>query len=205
MNHMLSNWRVWEVGEVLWNVRKAWDSPASQEERGEALRAGLVQLGPVFVKVGQTLAQRPDVVGEEAAAELKSLQVDAKPFDNRYAYRTIMEDLNHSGPLSPELCPEQCDETQRALFAFFSPDPVAAASLGQVYKAKTHDGVWLAVKVRRPGAARSVALDWACMFVLTKMYRAVRAAYNDFTILADQVASGVFLELDYHNEARNVQ
>eukprot|EP00439_Symbiodinium_sp_Y106_P080635 s393_g19.t1 len=114
--------------------------------QGETLRAGLVQLGPVFVKVGQTLAQRPDVVGEEAAAELKSLQVDAKPFSNKYAFLDP-QDLNHSGPLAPGLCPAHCDKTQRALFAEFTPQPVAAASLGQVYKARTHDGVWLAVKV----------------------------------------------------------
>jgi len=61
------------------------------------------------------------------------------------------------------------------------------------------------VKVQRPGVARAVALDWACLFVVTKLYRTIRQSYNDFTIVADQVASGVFLELDYHNEALNAE
>ncbi|CAE8621473.1 unnamed protein product, partial [Polarella glacialis] len=166
--------RVVEVGGVLWNAQKVWKNPDLEATRGEVLRKGLVQLGPVFVKVGQTLAQRADIVGAEFARELKSLQMDASPFSNEYAHRVILEDLGHRGPLAPDLCPEGCDPSLPPLFASISRLPVAAASLGQVYQARTHEGLLLAVKVQRPGVARSVALDWACLYLGTGIYRAIR-------------------------------
>ncbi|CAE8685335.1 unnamed protein product, partial [Polarella glacialis] len=197
--------RVVEVGGVLWNAQQVWKNPDLEATRGEVLRKGLVQLGPVFVKVGQTLAQRADIVGAEFARELKSLQMDASPFSNEYAHRVILEDLDHRGPLAPDLCPEGCDPSLPPLFASISRLPVAAASLGQVYQARTHEGLLLAVKVQRPGVARSVALDWACLYLGTGIYRAIRASFNDFTVLADQIATGVFLELDYHHEGNNIE
>lgn len=197
--------RIVEIGRVFWKIKGVWDDPDREAQRGEELRKGLLTLGPVFVKVGQTLAQRPDLIGETVAEELKSLQVAATPFDDEVAHQIILEDLDHRGPLAPGICPEGCDPALPPLFEAFSGSPVAAASLGQVYKARSHDGVVMAVKVQRPGTARAVALDWACLRFITSVYRAARAAVNDFTVLADQVAIGVFLELDYHNEAENME
>jgi len=197
--------RIGEIATVFLPVRDVWQKPGHEAERGESLRRALSQLGPVFVKVGQTLAQRPDLVGTDVAEELKSLQTRAEPFSDAVAHRTILEDLGHRGPVAPGICPPGCDPSLPALFASFSDGPVAAASLGQVYQARTHDGVLLAVKVQRPNIARTIALDWTCGVFGTKLHRTVFGAFNDFSMLADEVASAIFLELDYHNEARNME
>lgn len=197
--------RMGQIGRVFWRVQSAWRSPDLVSERGNVLRKGLCELGPVFIKMGQTLAQREDLVGDEVAEELKKLQVQAEPFPDEEAHTAILFDLDHHGPLAPGICPAGCDPALPPLFRTISDGPVAAASLGQVYRATTFDGRELAVKVQRPNCAAKVALDWTCGTLLASFYRSIVRAYNDFTKVADQVAQGVFLELDYHNEARNMQ
>eukprot|EP00403_Amphidinium_massartii_P026851 CAMPEP_0178403242 /NCGR_PEP_ID=MMETSP0689_2-20121128/17265_1 /TAXON_ID=160604 /ORGANISM="Amphidinium massartii, Strain CS-259" /LENGTH=719 /DNA_ID=CAMNT_0020024185 /DNA_START=391 /DNA_END=2547 /DNA_ORIENTATION=- len=197
--------RLMEIMRVAWRIRSTWNSKLPQNERGEALRKGIMELGPVFVKIGQTLAQRPDVVGEEAAEELKFLQIQAQPFPDEIAFRFIREDLKHYGPIAPGVCPKGCDPSLPPLFAAISKGPIAAASLGQVYKVVTHDGRVLAIKVQRPNVAKSVALDYTCGFGVTNLWNRVFQTVNDFTVPADEAARAVFLELDYHNEARNME
>jgi predicted unusual protein kinase regulating ubiquinone biosynthesis (AarF/ABC1/UbiB family) len=94
----------------------------------------LSDLGPLWVKLGQTLAVRPDVVGPALATALSGLQESAPPFINSTAAAILQEELG--APPSE-------------VFAWWSEKPVAAASLGQVYQAKTHGGTVVAVKVRR--------------------------------------------------------
>lgn len=196
--------RLGQIGDVFLRVQSIWNRPGKDQDRGAALRKGLCELGPVFVKMGQTLAQREDLVGDAMAAELKKLQANAEPFPDEEAHKAILLDLNHRGPLAPGVCPEGCDPSLPPLFASITEGPVAAASLGQVYRATTPDGRQLAVKVQRPNAAQKVALDWTCGHIAANFYRSIVRAYNDMAKIADQVARGVFLELDYHNEARNM-
>ncbi|CAE8689934.1 unnamed protein product, partial [Polarella glacialis] len=199
--------RLIEVFGATWSAYQTWQAeellPLEDRSRGKALVRSIESLGPAFVKAGQTLAQRPDIVGDEAAEAMKALQTSARPFPNSVAYRIIAEDLRHRGPIAPGVCPEGCDPTAAPLFAACSADPVASASLGQVYKATTHDGVEVAVKVQRPGVARQLGLDWVSMNFAIAVYRLFIPGPNDFGALVDAAVKGMLLEVDYHHEAAN--
>ena len=188
----------------LW--RREDSLPPEQRTRSEQLRAALSGLGPVFVKIGQTLSQRPDLIGEEAADALKSLQMQNAPFPDEVAWRTIAEDLQFDGPLAPNH-PSQStceDPDARPLFKEFTDGPIAAASLGQVYKAVTWDGVEMAVKVQRPRVMRQVALDWTVWSLCLSALKRAWGSKANLAEIADEVGVGVFKELDYVNEARNM-
>merc|ERR1719258_508165 len=84
-------------------IRSAWDDASPGVDRGAILRAELSGLGPVAVKVGQTLSQRPDILPEDVCEALKGLQTYNEPFPNEEAYRVIAEDFGAKGPLAPGL------------------------------------------------------------------------------------------------------
>src|SRR5689334_22586996 len=102
-------------------------------ERGQHLRELLDELGPTFVKFGQLLSTRPDIVPPDIIQELQALQDDVRPFPYEEVERTIREEL--------ELSVEQ-------LFTEFEETPVAAASIGQVHRATLPNGHRVAVKVQ---------------------------------------------------------
>jgi predicted unusual protein kinase regulating ubiquinone biosynthesis (AarF/ABC1/UbiB family) len=185
--------RVWRAEDAV---------PLEARTRGAVLREALSQLGPVSVKCGQTLAERPDLIGDEAADALKLLQGENTPFEDALAWRMIAEDLNWSGPLAPG-CPHAADAPGQPLFAELSSRPVAAASLAQVYYAKTWDGQELALKVQRPGLVRQVALDMYVLRITLDLARRKWGTLADLRPIADEVGSGVFRELDAHGEAAN--
>jgi len=187
-------WRVWRSQE---------NTPLSERTRGAVLRDALTELGPVFVKCGQTMSERPDVVGEEAADAMKSLQSQNKPFPNSVAYRIILEDLAWEGPLASNFNPD--GRVGKPLFAEFEPQPVAAASLGQVYKARTWEGSSVAVKVQRPNMIRRVSVDMYSLRRALETLRTVMGFKRDITTIADEVGMNIFKELDYHLEARNAR
>jgi ubiquinone biosynthesis protein len=161
-------------------------------ERGQHLREMLDELGPTFVKFGQLLSTRPDIVPPDILAELQSLQDDVRPFPYEDVERVIQQDL--------ELSVEQ-------LFTEFEETPVAAASIGQVHRATLPNGHRVAVKVQRPNAPRQVEADLALLYQAARLARErVRALdFIDARQLVDEFARSIRQELDYRLEARNAE
>jgi ubiquinone biosynthesis protein len=160
--------------------------------RGQHLRELLDELGPTFVKFGQLLSTRPDVVPPDIIAELRALQDDVRPFPFEQAERVIEEDLGNS---------------LERLFVSFEREPIAAASIGQVHKAVLPNGKTVAVKVQRPGAPRQIEADLALLYQAAKLVKErVRALdFIDARGLVDEFARQIRQELDYRLEARNAQ
>src|SRR5213595_2813947 len=164
----------------------------SPSERGQHLREMLDELGPTFVKFGQLLSTRPDIVPPDILTELQALQDDVRPFPYEDVERVIREAL--------ELSVEQ-------LFTEFDETPVAAASIGQVHRATLPNGHRVAVKVQRPNAPRQVEADLALLYQAARLARErVRALdFIDARQLVDEFARSIRQELDYRLEARNAE
>jgi ubiquinone biosynthesis protein len=160
--------------------------------RGQHLREVLDELGPTFVKFGQLLSTRPDVVPPDIVVELRGLQDDVRPFPFEQAERVIEEELGN---------------TLERLFLDFEPAPVAAASIGQVHRATLPNGRRVAVKVQRPGAPQKIEADLGLLYQAARLARErIRALdFVDTRQLVDEFARSIRKELDYRQEARNAQ
>jgi ubiquinone biosynthesis protein len=161
-------------------------------ERGRHLRELLDELGPTFVKFGQLLSMRPDVLPPDIIAELRGLQDDVSPFPFEEAEEVIRTELGQ--PIE-------------RLFRDFDPVPVAAASIGQVHRATLPNGREVAVKVQRPGAQRQIEADLNLMYQAARLARErVRALdFIDAEALVDEFARSIRQELDYRLEGRNAE
>ncbi len=160
--------------------------------RPESLRLALEELGPTFIKLGQALSTRADLLPPDFQAELSKLQDDT----NRVAPEVIEETIS-----------SEFGMPTTELFASFDPEPLAAASIGQVHAATLHDGTEVVVKVRRPGAAEEVALDLEILHNLAARasQRWKEAEHWDLNGLARDFADLLRAELDYLQEAGNAQ
>lgn len=123
--------------------------------RGERLRLALEALGPIFVKFGQILSTRPDLIPDDIVSELINLQDNVPPFPSEEAVKLIERELG---------------ESVETLFAQFDPNPMASASIAQVHPATLHDGTEVVVKVVRPGIYKTIDRD---MILLDQMARLV--------------------------------
>jgi ubiquinone biosynthesis protein len=171
------------------------ERPVAVEERsqrGVRLREMLDELGPTFVKFGQLLSTRPDVVPPDIIAELRGLQDDVRPVSFKAVRAVIEEEL--------ELSLEQ-------LFVEFEEQPIAAASIGQVHRAVLPNGDRVAVKVQRPDAPRQIEADLALLYQAARVVRErVRALdFIDARELVDEFAQQIRSELDYTREGRNAE
>jgi ubiquinone biosynthesis protein len=160
--------------------------------RGQHLREVLDELGPTFVKFGQLLSTRPDVVPPDIVVELRGLQDDVRPFPFEQAERVIEEELGN---------------TLERLFIEFEPAPVAAASIGQVHRATLPNGRRVAVKVQRPGAPAKIEADLGLLYQAARLAKERIRAFDfvDTRQLVDEFARQIRQELDYRQEARNAQ
>ncbi|KAJ4951450.1 hypothetical protein NE237_028282 [Protea cynaroides] len=188
--------RLIQIGNTLgrWFVLRYLDSLMEQsdlmfEVRAAELRKILVELGPAFVKIAQAVSSRPDVIPPAYLDELSLLQDRITPFSTEVAFETIEKELGL--PID-------------SLFSEISPEPVAAASIGQVYKARLRPGGQVvAVKVQRPGVQAAISLDIFILRYLAGLVRRAAKLNTDLQALLDEWASSLFREMDYREEARN--
>ena len=186
---------IWSLGLFLLSL--LWDKWTKQEEankyrRASELRQILTRLGPTFIKVGQALSTRPDLVRKDFLDELVKLQDQLPPFDNHIAFALIETELGMP-----------VEKAYREI----SPTPVAAASLGQVYKAILPTGEEVAVKVQRPGLRALLSLDLYLMrWAAQKFGRLLPLNLgHDLTLIVDEFGTKLFEEIDYQNEGRNAE
>jgi ubiquinone biosynthesis protein len=132
------------VGQQIAAMVKLFDWRRAPGRPGQRLAAALIELGPSFIKFGQTLSTRSDILGEEIAADLSELQDKLDPFPGELARKTIEEEL---------------DQPLDSLFSSFDDEPVAAASIAQVHFAVTTQGREVAVKVLRPNIEEAFGRD----------------------------------------------
>ena len=157
------------------------------------LRGVLVSLGPFYIKLGQALSIRPDILSPQAMVQLQQLCDKVPPFDSAIAFQTIREELGIS------------DVSE--VYSEITPEPVAAASLGQVYKATLRDGgEEVAVKVQRPFVLEAVSLDLHLTRLAGLALKAINpdaGARIDIVSLLDEFAANFYQELDYELECAN--
>jgi predicted unusual protein kinase regulating ubiquinone biosynthesis (AarF/ABC1/UbiB family) len=194
-------WRVLQITGVLlaalwFRLVDRWDWTRwrgetvedRQRRRAEWLLSQLVRLGPAFVKIGQSLSTRPDLLPLVYVETLAALHDRLPPFSNDLAFSFIEEELGWR----PE-----------TLFERFDPEPFAAASLGQVYHAVTHEGQEVAVKVQRPDLLHTISLDLALVRrFAARVERYPRLSRKQAWVsLVDEFGTKLFQELDYIHEA----
>ncbi|KAF0890820.1 hypothetical protein E2562_004301 [Oryza meyeriana var. granulata] len=159
------------------------------EVRAAQLRRILLELGPTFVKIAQAVSSRPDVIPPAYLDELSLLQDRIAPFSTEVAFNIIETELGL--PLD-------------MIFSDISPEPVAAASLGQVYQARLRSNSnVVAVKVQRPGVQAAISLDIYILRFLAGVARKAGKLNTDLQAVLDEWASSLFREMDYRAEARN--
>jgi ubiquinone biosynthesis protein len=190
--------RVTEIGRVatrhgfgyLLDRRKAEAQPDA--DRGRRLREMLDELGPTFVKFGQLLSTRPDLVPPDMIAELRKLQDEVSPFPIADVERVVEAELGLT--------------IERA-FLDFEEKPIAAASIGQVHRATLPNNEEVVVKVQRPTAPRQIESDLRLMASAARVVRErVRQLdFIDANELVDEFGRSIRLELDYQQEARNAE
>lgn len=163
------------------------------QRRAVWLTDKIAVLGPTFIKIGQTLSTRPDIVPVEYVKEFARLQDQVPEFSNTKAWKIIERELG-----SP---PEE-------IFATIDPQPIAAASLGQVYKAELKTGEVVAVKVQRPGVETLINLDLA---IIRQLATYIERKYPNIIFgiewrpIVEEFAQIIFQELNYLQEAENAE
>ncbi len=192
-------WRAWRIGFAFLGFVLGLQLDAilgreegSQQARAEQIRRILTDLGPTFIKVGQALSTRPDLVRQDFLNELIKLQDQLPPFDNATAFAIIEREI---------------DRSVSEIFREITPDPIAAASLGQVYKAKLYSGETVAVKVQRPNLKPIMMLDLYLMrwFAKNLGWLLPLNIGDDLALIVDEFGAKLFEETDYQNEGANAE
>jgi predicted unusual protein kinase regulating ubiquinone biosynthesis (AarF/ABC1/UbiB family) len=192
--------RLWQtlIPIFLYIISVGWDKLTGQLKkeskarfRAKQLTNLLVELGPAFVKAGQALSTRPDIIPVILLEELSELQDQLPGFDGNKAMELIEEDLN-----------KKINE----IFLTIDKDPISAASLGQVHKGVLKNKEIVAVKVQRPGLREQITLDlYIVRNIANWLKNNIGFIRSDLVALIDELGKRVFEEMDYLNEAENAE
>ena len=192
--------RLWQtlvpIGLFLLGVATDWllkqlQNPERARARAKECAELLVDLGPAFIKAGQALSTRPDIVPPVLLEELAQLQDQLPGFDSNLAMACIEEDLG--APVD-----DLFDELER--------EPISAASLGQVHRGVLKNGQKVAVKVQRPGLREQITLDlYIVRNIAAWLNINIKLIRSDLVALIDELGRRVFEEMDYLNEASNAE
>eukprot|EP00741_Cyanophora_paradoxa_P012956 tig00020660_g12512.t1 len=190
------------LAAAVWLDKRRGTTSLHMQQRAVELRDMLANMGPAFIKVGQALSIRPDLVPPVVMAELQKLQDRLPSFPNEIAFAMIEEDLGRPW---------------QEVFSELSPEPVAAASLGQVYRGRLLSGQEVAVKprsppfppahpphqVQRPGVAASIALDLLILRRGAALLKRRRKLRSDLVGIVDEFGTRLYDELNYVAEGQN--
>ena len=182
------------VRAVRYVVFRGADASASKEARlarqAAWFKRSLLRLGPTFIKIGQALGTRGDLLPLAYVKELATLQDQVPPFPTSEAYARIEAELGR---------------TLREAFAEIDAEPIAAASLGQVYRARLHSGAEVAVKVQRPHLVETISFDIAILRRIVGLLSR-RPEFNenaDWEGMLREFGETICEEMDYAQEGRN--
>lgn len=188
----------WAVGVVMDYLSGSNENVAAasrRKKRAIQLRNAISNLGPAIIKAGQALASRPDLLPSEYLEELQKLQDDVPRFSNELAFKTVEEELGV--------------ENFSDVFDLEQDEPIAAASIGQVYKGRLKaNGDLVAIKIQRPNCEEIIALDlyilrwWSGIY--NKIFQLLNRDINVQSII-DDFGELIYREIDYVAEAANAQ
>ncbi len=176
----------------VWFDSKLGKKVKTDRRRAVQLRELLTRLGPAYIKIGQALSTRPDLVPPVYLEEFTQLQDKLPPFPNELAYQFIEEEIGAR--------PEE-------IYTDLTPDPIAAASLGQVYRGRLKStGEEVAVKVQRPDLRERITID---LYILRRLsawgQKAIKQVRSDLVGILDELGERIFEEMDYVNEGENAE
>ncbi|XP_061969813.1 uncharacterized aarF domain-containing protein kinase At1g71810, chloroplastic isoform X1 [Populus nigra] len=188
--------RLFQIGSTFgrWLAARYIDSITEKSDlmfkiRAAELRQILLELGPAYIKIAQAVSSRPDLIPPSYLDELSLLQDRIAPFSTEVALNTIEQELGL--PID-------------MIFSEISPEPTAAASLGQVYQARLRsNGQVVAVKVQRPGVQAAISLDILILHFMAGVVKKAGRFNSDLQAVVDEWASSLFREMDYIKEAKN--
>ena len=183
--------RIWEV----LGRREPGERPSREEVRATSarrFRETLAELGPTFIKLGQILSSRPDILPPDFIAELSHLQDRAAPLPVTTVFQLIDQGLGRPA---------------NQLFAWVDPEPMASASIAQVHRARLSSGEEVVVKVQRPGIEEQIRSDTDLLFYLARFLEGVIEETGIYTPtgIVTEFRNAMLLELDFENEARNIE
>jgi predicted unusual protein kinase regulating ubiquinone biosynthesis (AarF/ABC1/UbiB family) len=186
------SWMVWIDGKKWSYVGGKNEAKVKKRTRKRAvwLRESMLQLGPTFIKVGQLLSTRADILPAESVEELSKLQDKVPAFTAEKAKQIIEGDLGK--PIE-------------TMFGYFDPVPLAAASLGQVHKAQLHTGEEIVVKVQRPGLLKLFAIDLGILKRIAQYFQnhPKHGKGRDWVGIYEECSKILYEEADYLNEGKN--